>query len=408
MKQQIVTVLTAAALTASAAGLISAHAAETEKETTSSTTTTTTTTVITETVTTKEKTKKPEWKPFKVCVLDFNTIDILGQQRFLDVRNKPILIPPQSMLDDADHMSISAYMQGYVRMMDAYDVSSTNEANRAAQIEDNIFTREKALALFDTIMNGPSRPMVIGADYLSAYLGRHSDVFGCMDVSQVAAAMDRIRKQPDFPRDFMLRIAKETGATHLIYGTVSDLRSKRNSFSGYGIQTSSTTFELDVIVKMIDLTAQHTVYSNVYTGAYREQRPVSAEQIDNDIFQSLMKSALEQAAEDLYGVCREGGNNKVTVTPMPWMVAVNVSGDALKPADAAIFADGVKVGVAGEKFPLPEGVHRIEIRADGFKPHAIDLNVKSDLTVSTPLEKADPPAPRTEEPEDVVRIQPVQ
>ena len=406
MKQRIVTALTAAVLTASAAGLVSARGAETEKETTS--TTTTTTTVITETVSTKEKTKKPEWKPFKVCVLDFNTIDIFGQQRFLDVQNKPIVIPPQSMLDDADHRSISAYMQGYVRMMDAYDVSSTNEANRDAQIEDNIFTREKALALFNTVMNGPSRPMVIGAEYLSAYLGRHSDVFGCMDISQVAAAMEKLRKQDDFPRDFMLRIAKETGATHLIYGTVSDLRSKRNSFSGYGITTSTTMFELDVIVKMIDLAAQHTVYSNVYTGAYREQRPVGAGQIDNDIFQSLMKSALEQAAEDLYDVCREGRKNKVTVTPMPYMVTVSPSGGGLKPADAVVFADGVKVARGGEAFPLPEGKYRFEIKADGYKTKTLSLDVKSDQAVSTTMEKEDPPAPQPENTEETVRTQPVQ
>ena len=43
---------------------------------------------------------------------------------------------------------------------------------------------------------------------------------------------------------------------------------------------------------MVDLVAQHTVYSNVYTGSYREQRPISAEQFDNDIFQSLVNAGV--------------------------------------------------------------------------------------------------------------------
>ena len=395
MDQKFFTVLTAIALTASAASAAAAQdVVETGKETT--TRTTTTTTVVTETVTTKETTKKPEWKPFKVCVLDFNIIDIFGQQRFLDVKNKPIVIPPQSMLDDADHRSISPYMQGYVRMMDASDVSNTNRANRAVQIEDDVFTRQKALAIYDTVMNGPSRPMVIGAEYLSAYLGKHNDVFSCLDISQVATAMKDIQDQPDFPKDFMLRIAKETGATHLIYGTVSDLRSKTNSFSGYGIQTNTTTYQLDVIIKMIDLAAQSSVYSNVYTGTYREQLPVSTEQFDNDIFQSLMKSALEQAAEDLYDACREGRKNKITVTPMPWLVTVKPVGNDLVPSHVAVFADGILVGAGGEMFPLVEGTHQIEVHADGYIAKAFKLNVKSDMTVSITMEQKEKPQPKVD------------
>jgi len=381
MKQLLFT--TAAMLAAAAMPLSAATAAAgTEKETTM--TKTTTTTVITETVTTKEK-EKSEWKPFKVCVLDFTVIDIPGQKRFLDEKNNPIVIPPQNTLNDADHRTISPFMQGYVRMIDAWDNSRTNDANRAAQIDDNVFTRAKALDLYNSVVKGEPRPTVIGAEYLSAYLGRHNDVFGCMDISQVAAAMQKIQKQDDFPKDFMLRIAKETGATHLIYGTVSDLTRKSNSFSGYGIQTNTTTYQLDVIVKMIDLVAQHSVYSNVYTGTYREQRPVSTEQFDSDIFQSLMKSALEQAAEDLYDVCKEGRKNKVTVTPMPYMVTVT----SANAPGAAVYADGVMVGAAGEAFPLPAGKHKIEIKADGFKTKAIELDVKSDQAVTATLEKSE-------------------
>ena len=181
----------------------------------------------------------------------------------------------------------------------------------------------------------------------------------------------------------MLRIAKETGATHLIYGTVSDIHSRTSSFSGYGINTNTSTYQLDVTVKMIDLAAQHSVYSNVYTGSYREQRPVSTEAFDNNIYLTLMKSALEQAAEDLYDVCKEGRKNKVTVTPMPYLIKI-VASDV---ADAEIYADGVKAGAAGEAFLLPEGSHKIEVRADGYKTKTIDLNVKSDQTVTTTLEK---------------------
>ena len=360
------------------AGVMSGYAAERTTEVTTST-------VITTTVI-KEKTKT-KWQPFRVCVLDFSSLDIQGQKRFLDQQNKPIVIPPQCTLNDADRKSINSVMQGFVRMIDAWDNTKTNTANRRAQVEDNSFSRAKALELYNTVVKSDARPMVIGADYLTAYLGKHNDVFACLDASQMTAAMNRLQQAPDFPKDFMLRLAKETGATHLIYGTVSDLRTKSNSFKGYGIETKTTNYQLDVIIKMVDLVAQHTVYSNVYTGTYREQRPISIDQFDSDIFQSLMKSALEQAAEDLYDVCKEGRRNKVTVTPMPYMITVTPAGEKdFTAQQAKVYADGIPVGVGGETFPLPEGKHTIEIKADGYKTKTISLDVKSDQTVTTTLE----------------------
>ena len=361
------------------AGVMSVYAAERTTEVTTST-------VITTTVI-KEKTKT-KWQPFRVCVLDFSSLDIQGQKRFLDQQNKPIVIPPQCTLNDADRKSINSVMQGFVRMIDAWDNTKTNTANRRAQVEDNSFSRAKALELYNTVVKSDARPMVIGADYLTAYLGKHNDVFACLDASQMTAAMNRLQQAPDFPKDFMLRLAKETGATHLIYGTVSDLRTKSNSFKGYGIETKTTNYQLDVIIKMVDLVAQHTVYSNVYTGNYREQRPISGTQFDNNIFQNLMTSALEQAAEDLYDVCRPGRKNKVMVTPLPFMVTVNPTGGMFfKAAEAEIHVDGVLAGNGGSQILIPGGKHTIEIKAPGYKVKKFDVEISGDQIINTSLEK---------------------
>lgn len=346
--------------------------------------TTKTTTVITETVV-KEKAK---WSPFRVCVLDFSSLDIQGQKRFLDEKNKAINIPPQCTLNDADRKSVNSVMQGFVRMIDAWDNTKTNTENRSAQVDDNKFDRAKALDLYNTVVKGEARPMVIGAEYLTAYLGRHNDVFTCVDASQMAVAMKKLQSAPDFPKDFMLRLARETGATHLIYGTVSDMRTKTNSFKGYGIETKTTNYQLDVIVKMIDLAAQHSVYSNVYTGNYREQRPISGTQFDNNIFQNLMTSALEQVAEDLYDNCKPGRKNKITVTPLPYTVTIIPAGGMFfKPSEAEILVDGVRVGNGGDSILVPGGKHTIEIKASGYKTKSFEINVTKDETVNTKLEK---------------------
>ena len=265
----------------------------------------------------KKAEKKAEDGRFKVCVLDFISIDTEGQKRFLDHKNRPIQIPAMSSLTLNDSESMCRIMQGWVRLADAEDMARTNEANRQAQIEDNQFDREKALALYHKVVNGPARPMVIGADYLEAYLGRYSDVFSCVDSDIVLKAMDKLRRDKNFPKNYLRKLAVQSGATHLIYGTVSDIRSAEKKFKGYGIETQTLVFELDVIIKMVDLVAQGTVYSNVYTGSYRVQRPVSEVPLSNDIFQKLMQSALAEAADDFYSVCKPGRKNKIKVTAMP-------------------------------------------------------------------------------------------
>lgn len=369
--------LLCAATALGVAGSVFASTGETTTEVTTST-------VITRTVITK----KSQWSPFRVCVLDFTSLDIQGQKKFLDHQNKPIAIPAQCTLNDADRKSINSVMQGFVRLIDAWDNTRTNTENRRAQAEDNAFNRAQALQLYNTVVKGEARPMVIGADYLSAYLGRHNDVFTCVDASQISAAMARLQQAPDFPRDFMLRLARETGATHLIYGVVSDLRSKSNSFKGYGIETKTTNYQLDVIIKMVDLVAQHTVYSNVYTGNYREQRPISGTQFDNNVFQNLMTAALEQAAEELYDVCRPGRKNKVTVTPLPYQLTVNPSGGIFfKPAEAEIYVDGVLVGNGGGVFLVPAGKHTVEVRAAGYKNKTFEINLTGDQVINAELEK---------------------
>ena len=94
-------------------------------------------------------------------------------------------------------------------------------------------------------------------------------------------------------------------------GQPLELRRMRKAFHG------AHTVDVEDAVKMVDLVTQQTVHANTYTGAYREQRPISGMQFDNNIFQTLMKSALQQAADELYEKCAPGRMNTIRVTPIP-------------------------------------------------------------------------------------------
>ena len=251
--------------------------------------------------------------PLRVCVLDFATIDTVGDQRFLAQRNRTVDIPAQCTLNDADRKSINSIMQGFVRLIDAWDNTRTHTENRRGLASDNAFDRARALELYRTAVKGEARPVVIGAEYLAAYLGQHPEVFACMDASGVEAAMAKLPSEPDFPRDFLRRLGAASGATHLIYGTVSDIRRQEKTFQGYGVATKTTDYQLDVLIRMVDLAEQRVMYGNVYTGRYQERQPVSGSSMDDGVFQALMKSALEQAAEDLCKVVQEDKAKEATV-----------------------------------------------------------------------------------------------
>ena len=247
--------------------------------------------------------------PFRVCVMEVTTIDTQGKTRFIDPANKELDVAPRCTLNSADRTSVNDVMQGFVRLVEAIENPKTKDIK-------NAITRSDALNIWNTVVHGETRPAVIGAEYLESYLGRNGEIFACVDRPLMVAAMKKLQADPDFPSDFQLKLARATGVTHIIYTTVGNITSRENSFSGYGIETKTMSYSLDVIVKMVDLVTQQTVHANTYTGTYREQRPISGAQFDNNIFQSLMKSTLQQAADELLGLCRPGRSCKIRVTPV--------------------------------------------------------------------------------------------
>ena len=67
---------------------------------------------------------------------------------------------------------------------------------------------------------------------------------------------------------------------------------------------------------------------------------------------------------------------------------LNISGGAFfNPAEAEIHADGVLVGNGGAPILLPAGKHTIEVKANGYKPAAVTVNVNSDQNININLEK---------------------
>jgi len=96
-------------------------------------------------------------------------------------------------------------------------------------------------------------------------------------------------------------VDEEKSATHDLVPVISFLRSRENTFKGttYGVETKTTKWLLDVILTLKNRTTGEIVWAKTVSGTCDEQRPISASQFDNNIFHSLMISAVEEAAEAL-------------------------------------------------------------------------------------------------------------
>ena len=186
-----------------------------------------------------------------------------------------------------------------------------HEANYKAEIDTNTFNRQKSKESLSAFIKEQKRSTVIGAEYLEAYLSKHSGDFVCLDRTQVSAQLKKFQSKQDFPADFFQKISEETGATHLIYGMVSDITTKESSFDGYGISSKITTSSLDVVIKVVDLSLQKIIHIGIYTGEYRTQAVNGQKEELSNVFQYLMKDALKKAADDIYQFALSEEQNKI-------------------------------------------------------------------------------------------------
>jgi len=118
-----------------------------------------------------------------------------------------------------------------------------------------------------------AQSVALGREYLHARLARPGRAFVCTESA--------------------------SNATHRVGATVSFLRSREKEFKGqtYGHSTKTTVWSLDVIVTLYR--GSDILFARAVTSTYEERRPISETQFDNNIFHSLMQSAIEQSADEV-------------------------------------------------------------------------------------------------------------
>ncbi|MBQ7206993.1 MAG: hypothetical protein IJS01_04265 [Lentisphaeria bacterium] len=232
----------------------------------------------------------------RIVVFPFTTIDIQGQH-FRDFTDRKERVSPQNSLSEAELETVDEVMLGYVKLVDAEEERARRAHDRARLDAENDRNLARQTELADKLLKTPQRAVVIGAAYMEAALGNYNAV-ELADRGEIAKAYREMaaRQAGRAPRALPDQL-KVHGATHVLYGTVADLRTSGQTFSGYGVSTATLIYQLDVIVKIVELESNRIVFSGVFTGEDRELRLEGVQVIDSERFERLMKSAVAQAAQ---------------------------------------------------------------------------------------------------------------
>ncbi|MDD3886040.1 MAG: PEGA domain-containing protein [Victivallaceae bacterium] len=308
----------------------------------------------------------------KIAISDFTTIDIQGQKfyRFTDRTDHQ---SPQDSLSEADRQTIDDRMLGLVKMIDATSEADRRRHDQARLDLENERNLARQTELADRILKSGERSVVIGAQYLAAALGKYNSV-EVVDQSEIDRAFAQMAKLQAGQKLETEDFGKATGATHLLYGTVADLRTAEKRFTGYGVKTSNVVFSLDVIFKLVELSSQKVIWSQVCTGVDTVLNTENLETIDSDRFKVLLNDASVQAAAAIdklftprLAADSSGATAIVTdapaATPMP---KITLSPRLPAGVAAEVRIDGVFKGHAPLECELRPGRHVIELSADGY------------------------------------------
>ena len=164
-----------------------------------------------------------------------------------------------------------------------------------------------------------------------------------------------------------VRVGGLLGAQLIISGHILDFGKNTQRYSGYGINTTKTTYSLKARIEVIDVTSGIKLFSNV-ASAQRESKTVQGQSYDN-----TQKDLSQSVAQKLVSAMLDSPRIK-RVVDGPESVAVVVTSE---PEGADVEVDGIHYGSAGHQLTLTPGLHSFVSSLPGYTPWSKKVMVQS-------------------------------
>lgn len=174
-----------------------------------------------------------------------------------------------------------------------------------------------------------------------------------------------------------------SGAAYIMTGRVVSADVKTTNFSGYGVSTKKSIYQLKVTTRIIDTATGAAIFSSSDTVEDELQDTNHTYASDGDVFANLAEQLSYQIAEKVSASGRftsstEAASNKVKY------VNVTISSE---PAGADVELDGIFYGNAGDPMELPSGLHTLKISLPGYEVWQKKVMVRAGLKLKARLAK---------------------
>jgi hypothetical protein len=101
-----------------------------------------------------------------------------------------------------------------------------------------------------------------------------------------------------FNTENAIKLGKMLGANTIIMGTILNIQTRQNTFSGYGIKTTGTTVICSTRIRVIDIESGVVIFSKIYNGQATFQKSAYGANKDNDSAYTVIEDSLKMMADD--------------------------------------------------------------------------------------------------------------
>jgi curli biogenesis system outer membrane secretion channel CsgG len=171
------------------------------------------------------------------------------------------------------------------------------------------------------------------------------------------------------------------GAQYLMTGEIIAADVAKNSFRGYGVTTTKTTYSLKVAVKVVDTKTGRVLFSGKETTSSSSQGTNNLHVNDRGSFVNLAERLSNKFADRLAASGKFSAQEEVVVA----MVNVAFSSS---PDSADVEVDSVFYGNAGDTLEVPGGMHSVKISLPGYDVWEKKVMLREGQKIKATLRKA--------------------
>ena len=178
-----------------------------------------------------------------------------------------------------------------------------------------------------------------------------------------------------------IQMGAMSGAQYLMTGEIISADVSKNSFRGYGVTTTKTTYSLKIAVKVLDTKTGRVLFSGKETTSSSSQGTNNLHVNSRGSFVNLAERLSDKFADRLADSGKFSAQEEVVVA----MVNVAFSSS---PDTADVEVDSVFYGNAGDTLEVPGGMHMVKISLPGYDVWEKKVMLKEGQKIKATLRKS--------------------